>query len=344
MNTKNPKLKEIEAMGFTGENTSPIIIGYVHKYCPDGLCSGAVIKMKYPNAIIIDISAGFKQFDEESRDVTYDSETIVIFADLCPPENIIRMISKSVKEIIIYDHHDTGEEVYDKICDGKIRINDTPVKMTYDKDDRAGCLITWNELFPNNPPPKGVLYVSDRDTWAWKLPDSREISAAMWDLSYSKNIGLMTELINMTDEDFDKFAIGTLIPAGEKILEEIRKYVAEKMKSAFSFKMRKSLGSNEYYEDVVTCNSDCIKLRSEIGHELMNNFYLMEDDSPDFALMWGYNFEKNTWKISMRSNEHGLDVSKIAENYGGGGHRDAASFILYGNKGESLNSLMIRDD
>ena len=49
------------------------------------------------------------------------------------------------------------------------------------------------------------------------------------------------------------------------------------------------------------------------------------------VVMVAYEVEHNKYKVSCRS-KNGFIVSKIAQNYGGGGHKMAAGFNLFGNK------------
>jgi len=41
-----------------------------------------------------------------------------------------------------------------------------------------------------------------------------------------------------------------------------------------------------------------------------------------------YKYEKGKYKFSMRASDDTCDVSKIAQLYGGGGHKSAAAFIM----------------
>ena len=41
-----------------------------------------------------------------------------------------------------------------------------------------------------------------------------------------------------------------------------------------------------------------------------------------------YSYEKDLYKFSMRAGDDSVDVSKIACEYGGGGHKGAAAFVM----------------
>ena len=41
-----------------------------------------------------------------------------------------------------------------------------------------------------------------------------------------------------------------------------------------------------------------------------------------------YLYSKNQYKFSMRAGDDSIDISKIAAEYGGGGHKGAAAFVM----------------
>ena len=67
---------------------------------------------------------------------------------------------------------------------------------------------------------------------------------------------------------------------------------------------------------IVNCSSE---LTSDLGNIISSN------DNVDFAVLWKYNHPKEEYYISLRTNNK-VDVSIIAKEYGGGGHKNAAGF------------------
>ena len=61
---------------------------------------------------------------------------------------------------------------------------------------------------------------------------------------------------------------------------------------------------------------------SEIGSRL--------SPSCDFAVIWYYDHNRRSIKVSLRSFYENIDVSEIASNFGGGGHKKASGFTLTG--------------
>ena len=67
---------------------------------------------------------------------------------------------------------------------------------------------------------------------------------------------------------------------------------------------------------IVNCSSD---LTSDLGNILASS------DECDFAALWKYNHTKEEYYVSLRS-DNKADVSLIAKEFGGGGHKNAAGF------------------
>lgn len=62
------------------------------------------------------------------------------------------------------------------------------------------------------------------------------------------------------------------------------------------------------------------------------------DVLPDFAAVWTYNFVRDEIKVSLRS-VGDIDVSSVAKLFGGGGHKNASGFSLYGKHGQTLHDV-----
>jgi len=68
---------------------------------------------------------------------------------------------------------------------------------------------------------------------------------------------------------------------------------------------------------VLAINAPSI-FKSDVG-------YLLNVRKPPFAIVWYY--QRGHFNFSLRS-DGSVDVSKIAQKYGGGGHKAAASFRM----------------
>jgi len=195
------------------------------------------------------------------------------------------------KSITILDHHKTAEE------DLMLFMGGTKV---FDMN-RSGARITWDHYFPGQQPPKLVLHVEDRDLWRFKLPRTREIQANIFSFPY--DFGVWDTIANDLENNWDAFAHeGMAIERKHfKDIEELLLVTTRLMK----------IGGLV----VPVANLPYI-YSSDAGHELSKNF-------PFAACYWD---TPDGRVFSLRSGENGVDVSAVAKEFGGGGHRNAAGF------------------
>ena len=191
----------------------------------------------------------------------------------------------------LLDHHKTAQEA----LEGRI------AGATFDMD-RSGAVMAWEHFHPGEPVPELLRYVQDRDLWDWKLPGSREIN----------------EALQQADLDFALWYSFT-IPA---LLEEGTALRATAMEQIRANLARAS------YSDILghaVPSVDTDRLMSDTAEQL-----LMEHPDAPFAAVY-YHTEQDhvpATKFSLRSRKGGTDVSEIARVLGGGGHANAAGFVI----------------
>jgi uncharacterized protein len=140
-----------------------------------------------------------------------------------------------------------------------------------------------------------LQYVQDKDLWTWKLPRSREISAGLNSYPYDFAV-------------WDALKKDTLEQEGEAILRFEREMVGKIIRHAIQVK---------FEGETVLCVQSGI-LTSQIGEQL--------SPGKPFCLIW--HDRDGRRYFSLRSEEKGADVAKIAVKYGGGGHTHAAGFSV----------------
>lgn len=183
---------------------------------------------------------------------------------------------------------------------------------TFDMN-RSGAGITWDTLF-SKPRPWYVNYVEDRDLWKWQLLDSKEVNAF---------IGVFPHTIKDWDQlsktDWDQAS-----EHGSILLLHIKQYIERAI-------ARKRIGSLDGYSAAVV-NAPYMMI-SDVCERLL--------DFADIAV--GY-FEREDDKIQLSLRSKGeLDVSKIAQSFNGGGHKNAAGFQVPYKKGrEIVDSILGR--
>jgi oligoribonuclease NrnB/cAMP/cGMP phosphodiesterase (DHH superfamily) len=213
----------------------------------------------------------------------------VVIADFSyDRETTLKMIDDAAS-LVILDHHKSAAE----------RLVGIP-NLHFD-NNHSGCILSWNYFHPDKEPPKFLRYIEDRDLWRFSLPYSKEFSSAF-------------DMVPFEFSDFDDFiddsviddAItrGKYILAYEKtVINKICEYAAKR-----TWRGKRALVVNSSHA------------MSEIGGKL----------SPDcdFAVIWYFDHESQQTKVSFRSFYDEIDVSAIAQEYGGGGHAKAAGCQL----------------
>jgi len=194
--------------------------------------------------------------------------------------------------LIVIDHHKSA----------MVELHD--ISNTHFDMNKSGAMLAWEFFHPGKEAPKFIQYIQDRDLWRWDLPYSREFAASF-------------DMVPFEFEEFVKFEDDSVfddaVKRGSYILaysKTVIKKVCEKAKP------RKYQG-----KDVLVVNSS--HWMSEIGARL----------SPDcdFAVIWYYDHDKRNIKVSLRSFHDRIDVSEIAKEFHGGGHKKAAGFTLPGD-------------
>jgi len=265
------------------------IIVFYHKNCQDGFASAWVAWKKFKNKVEY-IPLNYQTpFDHNIK------RKKVYFLDVCPNRKILEKLKKDDCEIVIIDHHLSPKKNLDLASPGSfiIRLNMR----------RSAAVLTWKYFFPEKKIPKLLLYIEDIDLWKFKKRFSREIVASinLLDFDFKKYNKLVNNIENK--ERRKKYII-----EGKKIVEYQDEMIEQIIQTAKEVKLGK----------IKTLLVNSSILISEIGDALIKKL-------PPIAIIW---FEAGDSKrISLRSNGK-VDVSKIAEKYGGGGHKCAASFAI----------------
>ena len=286
----------------------------------DGFCSGALIRIycdlnhiKYDNSDFIPINYGWKfPFDQISK----DEEVFIVDFSL---ENVYDMdrLTEITKNIHWIDHHISAIRKYentgfDKDVPG-IRYNGV-----------AGCLLTWLYLFKLSKgeikfdndkleyldkAPTFVKYISDHDVWEFKYGDSTKYFQT----------ALRSEKTRPTDQIWDNLFYDNL--------NRYLLFMLDIGKTMYTYKCvedenyLKRCKFDTIFEGFRTCAVNRALCNSSIFDTLENR--------DDYELFMTFSFDGEKFRYTIYPNNKSIDVSKIANKYGGGGHAGAAGFSSY---------------
>jgi len=161
-------------------------------------------------------------------------------------------------------------------------------------------MLTWEHFFPGETPPPLLLHIEDRDLWRFALQNTRQIQANVFSFPYDFQVW----------DTLMAAAPATLAAEGEAIerkhFKDIRELLGVTTREMVIGGHRVPVANLPY------------TMSSDAGHE-------MAKGKPFAACYW------DTPKgrvFSLRSSDDGADVSEVAKQYGGGGHRNASGFTV----------------
>ncbi len=221
----------------------------------------------------------------------------VYFIDYAPrPAAVVRDLVKNNKQVTIIDHHITAKPIIKFASEHLFDIN------------HSGAVLAWLYFHPSKPLPHLLRYIEDCDIWKWKMPRAQEIT------SYINLIDFNFKNWDRLSQDFEnKNKLKKIIEKGAIILAYRKKLIEEILGEA-------ELVNFEGYK-ILAANAPSF-LDSDLGHA-------MAKKQPPLSIVWRR--EKDITRFSLRSNGK-VNVAKIAEKFGGGGHKAASGFRLPANK------------
>ena len=267
-----------------------------HGNCPDGL--GAAWSAWAMHGSNIEYYFATYGSGKDLPDVTGKNVLMVDFAYKTP--EIMNELNFKANKMLLLDHHKSAKEA----LEGKIDCD-----HIFDME-RSGARMSWDFFFPSLDVPDLISYIEDRDLWRWKLPKTREYLAALD--SYGQNFETFDRVSQLKDKELESF-----ISEGCAIVRYQQNMVKQTVKKAEEGILCAPNG--EYPCFAVNCATR--ELISDVGNELANKGVV--------GLVWGYS--NGQLYCSLRSVGDKFDVSEIASQFGGGGHRNASGFELKGN-------------
>ena len=244
-----------------------------HADCADGFGAAWALWKKYPDARYIPVKHG--QPPPEGLDGAH-----VVMVDFSYRREVIEQLAQSAASLLILDHHVTAQAAL------------AGLPYAYFDVKKSGAVLAW-EWAHAEPVPWLLQYVQDKDLWQWRLPDSREMNAALASYPFDFQVweGLTRDVLKVE---------GRAILRREHSL--IDKIIEESVLVEFEGETVPAV-----YSPVMT---------SQIGERLCQGF--------PFCLIW---HERDGLRyFSLRSKPGTADVSTLASRYGGGGHVNAAGF------------------
>lgn len=275
------------------KNQEPLFI--YHGDCFDGFTSAWIFSKVFPKAEFYPAKYGNVPL------LTLYADRTVWVVDFSFPEEIMQIIAHEVKTLRWFDHHQTAEKYFDEI----------PKYAGVMNKEKCGCRLLYDYLYPallradeerEAVPIWLIDYVEDRDLWKKELTFTEQVSAwiAAQPMTFAAWDGLA------------RTQLREVATCGQAVQTYINQYGIKARKEA-TFE-------NICGHEVPVVNMPYMNCSEHVGKLL--------EENPSRAFAAGY-FRRadRMWQFSLRS-EDKFDVAYIAEQFGGGGHKNAAGFAV----------------
>lgn len=277
------------------QNATQIMCIY-HGNCADGFGAAWVVRRAFTGS---EIKFHPATHGNPAPDVTGKK---VIIVDFSYPLETLTAMATTAESVLVLDHHKTAQaDLADIPAAGPHhKYHQVPVgRLTALFDmHRSGAGIAWDYFFLGEPRPALINHIEDRDLWLFKLEGTREIQASLFSFPYDFDVW----------DDLFEGDVQTMRAEGVAIERKHHKDVSELVGVT---KRRMEIGGY----DVPVANLP-YTLTSDAGH-------MMCAGEPFAACYWD---TPDGRSFSLRSTDEGEDVSAVAKQYGGGGHRNASGF------------------
>lgn len=265
---------------------------FYHSADLDGHCSGAIVKMKYPDCEMIGINYG----DEFPWGSIGEDEKVFMVDFSLPIDDMVRL--RQMCELHWIDHHETAIKAAREACL-------FPCGIT--KVGEAGCELTWEYLY-NTSVPLTVTLLGRYDVWDHKDPRVLPFQHGMRAFGNTRPERQAIWRPLFEEEDTKVFS-DIALKKGRTILDY-------------------ETGENEKQAKSYAFDMEWEGLHWVAANRLMTNskFFdsVFDPEKHDAMLLFG--FRDGRWCFSLYGENPKQHLGELAQKFGGGGHAGAAGF------------------
>ena len=206
-------------------------------------------------------------------------------------------------QIEVHDHHKTARDDAQRYDPISALIANEPALVYHFDLEHSGAVLAWTRFHPALALPTLLRYVEDRDLWRFTLSESQEVSA--WLHSWPLAFDVWNDLARLVAKDPSAVA-----KEGHAILR-------------FQHQQVQAMCEHARWQAIAGYQvpvANATVLYSEVGEALCQRY----PDAPFAAYYMDRADGKRQWGLRSRGE---FDVSEVAKQYGGGGHKNAAGFV-----------------
>lgn len=260
-----------------------------HGKCPDGFGGAYAAWKKYGD------TAKYMPVDHGDAPPEGLEGHDVYLVDFCfEVAEQMDKLAKNTTRFVVLDHHKSS----------KILVENAPEWVYNEK--QSGATIAWNYFHPDLPTPRLMKYLEDGDLYRFILPETRDLFSYLLVLPFE--FSAWDKLALGLEDDVQRSDILKKASAYTEFFEALAKSSIERAKKVYF----------EGHEVYFVATHPNITMKSFVGNELYKKL-------PPFALV--VTAHPGGFGVSIRG-DGTVDVAKIAEKYGGGGHSGSAGFFI----------------
>ncbi|CAI9113300.1 OLC1v1013873C1 [Oldenlandia corymbosa var. corymbosa] len=333
-------------MTMTKKEKMPAVL--YHYPCPDGafaalaahlyFSASSTPALFFPNTVYSPL---------RPEDLPLDEIDHVYLLDFVGPSGFVDQLSSKVSRVIILDHHKTaleslGTEISVNGHSNVIKVIDmqrSGATIAYDYFTKKLSVGDGSNIGGDQPVKVAEYervrrlfeYIEDADLWRWRLPNSKAFSSGLKDMNiefdFRVNPSLFQQLLSLDVED--------IISQGTASLAQKQKLIHDALEQSYEI----ALGGGAFGHCLAVNADSVAELRSELGHQLADKSQEMKLRGIGAVVYQVPELENDQLlKISLRSTKN-EDTTEISKKFGGGGHRNASSFMLSSSEFEKWSDL-----
>jgi oligoribonuclease NrnB/cAMP/cGMP phosphodiesterase (DHH superfamily) len=207
-------------------------------------------------------------------------------------------IEKIVGQESIYwiDHHATAFEYNYGFIPKGLR-----------NDKFSGCELAWKFLNPGKEIPMGVILIGDYDTWSFRFGETTQ----------DFYLGLQVLDLKPESKEWDHYVFSQSKQGDEsrEMLTEIGRH-CRFFRDNFCKQYVKDFGFETTFEGYKAFAVGLYEFGSRVFGNLIEHY----------DLCIAFEFDGRMWEVGLYTANPNINVGKIAQKYGGGGHPGAAGF------------------
>lgn len=270
------------------------IVCIYHGNCFDGIAAAWVVHRAFPDRDVEFIAGNYGD-DRLINNLMQDCfenaniNTHYILVDFSLPRDLMIAMNNKARSMVVIDHHKSAQEM----CQG--------LDFCHFDMNESGASLAWKHFFPTVETPTLIDYVKDRDLWLFNEEHSHEVNAFIH--SHPMTIASYHSLYEFLDSTG---GFNQAIVEGSAILRYKKQMVENICASA------------ELVDGIPTVNTSV--LFSEVPELLLKKY-----PNAPYARYYYDRIKDGIRQWGLRSRSD-FDVSIVAREQGGGGHKQAAGF------------------